>query len=89
MDYITASYLIMFGKCPLTVISYNIACQWAVYLKTHLEDFPCHLRIDLPAGEVRYAIPKYHFNVHKEKDYNKFSLNIMEGVGRTGSKEIK
>lgn len=89
MDYVAASFLTMFGKCPPTVISYNIACQWSIYLKLRLEDFPCHLHIDLSVGEIRYAIPKYHFNVHKEKGHNQFSLNLMEGVGRTDGEEVE
>lgn len=89
IDYVVASYLSLFGRRANTVLSYDIACQWAVNLKSRIAKFPTHLQIDLPEGEVRYAIPKYHFNAHKEKDHNKYSLNLMKGVGRTDGEEIE
>ena len=50
---------------------------------------PDHLQINIPTGELRYVIPKYHFNAHKEKDHNRYSLNLVAGVGRTDGEEIE
>ena len=91
MDYIT---ILSLQLCilKLFLISYDIACQWIINLRRRVTDdkFPAHLRLELPTGpELRFAIPKYHFNAHKEKDHNKYSLNLMKGVGRTDGEEIE
>lgn len=72
------------------VISYDIMCQWLRNLLDRIARLPGHIRVELPQGDnLRYAIPKYHFNGHKEQDHNKFSLNFMKGVGRTDGEEVE
>ncbi|KIP01514.1 hypothetical protein PHLGIDRAFT_80473 [Phlebiopsis gigantea 11061_1 CR5-6] len=90
MDYIVASTLSLVEKYPPLVLSYDIACQWSIHLRERLAAFPAHLRIDLPSDgpNLRYAIPKYHFNAHKNKDHNKYSLNFLK-VGRTDGEEVE
>ncbi|KAF7792933.1 hypothetical protein EIP86_004036 [Pleurotus ostreatoroseus] len=89
MDYIVASTLSIIGPQGPLVLSYDIACQWAKYLRERLREFPDHLRISLPCGEVRYAIPKYHYRAHKEVDHSQYSLNLMPGVGLSDGEEIE
>ena len=64
-------------------------CQYMLYLLERVKALPPHLQIELPVGEVRYAIPKYHLNGHKEEDHNKYLLNFMPGSGRTDGEEVK
>ena len=73
------------------VLSYDIICQWLINRdkRWSADSFPSHLRIDLPTNSVRYVIPKYHFNGHREDDHNRFSLNFMKGVGRTDGEEVE
>lgn len=71
------------------VLSYDIMCQWLRHLLERIAELPSHLQIELPAGQVRYAIPKYHFNGHKEDGHNQYSLNFMKGVGRTDGEEVE
>lgn len=71
------------------VVSYDIACQWMPHLIDRIKALPDHIRVELPVGEVRYAIPKYHFAGHKKKDHAKFSLNYLRGVGRTDGEQIE
>ena len=77
-------------ECPL-VLSYDIICQWVInWLKRwSANNFPSHLRIEIPHGELHYVIPKYHFNGHKEEGHNKYSLNYMPGVGRVCGEQIE
>ncbi|GJE98466.1 CxC2 domain-containing protein [Phanerochaete sordida] len=92
MDYIAMSSLLLFGDRCDTVFSYDIACQWEIYLRRRVMDeaFPRHLRLELPVGrQLRFAIPKYHFWGHKGEDHNKYSLNLMSGVGRTDGEEVE
>lgn len=55
----------------------------------HEEHFPEHLRVPIDTKDVRTVIPKYHFNGHKEEDHNRYSLNLVIGVGRTDGEEIE
>ena len=74
-----------------TVMSYDIACQWSKHLFERLAEFPAHLQIELPTGpgELRYAIPKYHWYAHKEKGHNQYSLHLMKGVARVCGEQIE
>ena len=69
------------------VLSYDIMCQWLRHLLERIAALPPHLQIALPEGQVRYAIPKYHLNGHKEEGHNRFSFNFMKGSGRTDGEE--
>ncbi|GJE90469.1 CxC2 domain-containing protein [Phanerochaete sordida] len=91
IDYITMCALLHIpppSELPL-VLSYDIMCQWIRWLLQRIAALPSHLQIELPAGEVRYAIPKYHLNGHKEEGHNQYSLNFMFGVGRTDGEEVE
>ena len=83
VDYVFLSSLI--GVTILYLLAtYDIACQFELYFVQRLESFPSHLQIELPSGpgELRWAIPKYHFRAHKEEGHNQYSLHLMSGVGR-------
>lgn len=71
------------------MISYDIACQWHPHLFSRLQSLPEHIRIDIPEGELRFVIPKYHFAGHKQKDHNQLSLNLTAGSCRTDGEEIE
>ncbi|KAF7795842.1 hypothetical protein EIP86_007009 [Pleurotus ostreatoroseus] len=89
IDYIVISALKALGALPPLVLSYDIVCQWAIYFFSRISTYPEHLQIKLDAKHVRYAIPMYHFRAHKEKDHNKYSLHLMEGVGRSCGESIE
>ncbi|KAF7796504.1 hypothetical protein EIP86_007682 [Pleurotus ostreatoroseus] len=89
MDYIFLSALSHVGRRLRKVASYDITCQWIVHLLECMREFPAHLHIHVPDGEIRYVIPKYHFRAHREENHNKFSLNLLPGVGRTDGEEIE
>lgn len=77
-------------KIPSLVISYDIACQWSTHFLQRVSKFPEHLHIQVPAGDIRFAIPMYHFKAHKDDEKHcQFSLHLMRGVGRTDSEEIE
>ena len=71
------------------VISYNIACQWHPCLSQHLLNLPADVRVKLPEDSVCFAIPKYHFAGHKQKNHNQFSFNLKSGSCRTDGEEIE
>ena len=72
------------------VISYDIACQWATHFLSRVDTLPEHLRFEIPdGGQLRYAIPKFHFRAHKGEGHDQFSLHLMPGVGRVDGEEIE
>lgn len=85
MDYVVSSALKQYGEIPHLLLSYDIACQWSIHLAERLTHLPSHIQISLPPmpTELRYAIPKYHWRAHKEKDHHQYSLNLLPGVSRT------
>lgn len=92
MDYLVASTLCHRNEKPTPLIlSYDIVCQWSVHLQDRLAKLPSHVQLTLPQGpgELRFAIPKYHFNAHKEKGHNQYSLNLMKGAGRVCCEQIE
>lgn len=89
MDYIFFSTLKLINSRLKKVASYDISCQWIVHLFERMKSFPPHLSIVVPPGSIRNVIPKYHFRAHKEEGHNKFSLNLVPGVGRTDGEEIE
>lgn len=90
MDFIVASAIAAFASKKPTqpvTLSYDIICQWSIYLLQRLAEFPPHLQIELPEGELRLVIPKFHFNGHNEQGHNQYNLNLVRGVGRTDGEE--
>ncbi|EKM49243.1 uncharacterized protein PHACADRAFT_33556 [Phanerochaete carnosa HHB-10118-sp] len=83
------SALVHLARGMHLVLSYNIMCQWLRHLLEWIAVLPDHLQIELPKEEVRYAIPKYHFNGHKEERHNQFSFNLKQGIGRTDGEKVK
>ncbi len=71
------------------IISYDIACQWSKGLLTRIAKFPSHLQIPLPAGELKYVIPKLHWASHERINHSKFSLNFVPGAARTDGEGVE
>ena len=89
IDYICMSALSHQSVNLRKVLSYDIMCQWLRHLFERIAELPSHLQIELPRGKVRYAIPKYHLNGHREEDHNQYSLNFKKGVGRTDGEQVE
>ncbi|KAI0772180.1 hypothetical protein BC629DRAFT_1595397 [Irpex lacteus] len=89
VDYIWASAMSHVAPRLPKVTSYDIACQWEPNLLARLQALPEHIRIEIPEGSLRYAIPKYHFMGHKSLGHHLYSLHVMQGVGRTDGEQIE
>ena len=69
------------------VETYDVACQYYVYLKARFEaNFPdlAHI-IDI----MYLLVPKKHLDGHKDNCKYRFSLNYTEGVGRSHGEGIE
>lgn len=70
-------------------LTYDIMCQFEIHLKERIAELPTHLQIELPEGQIKYAIPKYHWAGHKNEGHNKYSLNYIKGSARTDGEEVE
>lgn len=88
MDFIFACamrHFLRLGK----LVTYDIACQWSINLVERIAKFPDHVYIPLPAGSIRYGIPKLHYHSHVTLDHSKFSLNFLLGAARGDGEGIE
>lgn len=58
VDYVVMSAIAHLYAKVKKVLSYDIMCQWIRHLLERMAGLPSHLQIELPAGDVRYAIPQ-------------------------------
>ncbi|KAF8202527.1 hypothetical protein BJ912DRAFT_842756 [Pholiota molesta] len=82
MDYVFASAIRMTQLCAI-LISYDIACQWFVNLFDRMrEHWPQELRVPTTTRLIP-AIPKLHEPMHGTANHEGFSLNFIQGVGKS------
>jgi hypothetical protein len=65
------------------IVSYDVACQWAIYLWKRLLVYPPPLRFDYQSKAFKFLVPKFHLPAHIMKCQKTFSFNFAKGVGRT------
>ncbi|KAI0070519.1 hypothetical protein K474DRAFT_1713270 [Panus rudis PR-1116 ss-1] len=91
--YCNMDYIILSALCGLKqlhgILSYDIMCQWLKNFFQRMKTLPPHLQVEIPKGDMRYAIPKYHLNAHREEDHNRYSLNLIPGAARMDGEEIE
>ncbi|KAK7025437.1 hypothetical protein VNI00_015965 [Paramarasmius palmivorus] len=80
MDWLFLS-AIMFCQLIYVVISYDIACQWAINFYARLFKMPKNLQ--MPSWRnLRFKVPKFHLPAHKDECHARYGLNFTEGVGK-------
>jgi hypothetical protein len=82
MDYLFLSSM-SHNEFVWLTMSYDIVCQWYLYLWERMLDFPDHFHIDLEGKTITFLVPKFHLPAHVEKCQTAFSFNLTPGVGRT------
>ncbi|EDR11734.1 uncharacterized protein LACBIDRAFT_324497 [Laccaria bicolor S238N-H82] len=73
---------------PWIFITYDIGCQWSKNFRSHMSEFPEHMRL-LPSTKVEVAVPSWHITIHGKRCQKDFCLGYMKGAGRTCGKEVK
>ncbi|KIM73395.1 hypothetical protein PILCRDRAFT_81152, partial [Piloderma croceum F 1598] len=81
MNYLFFSSMSHSDFVSLTM-SYDIVCQWHLYLWLRTMSFPHHFHIDLDGKKVTFLVLKFHLPAHVEKCQTVFSFNLTRGVGR-------
>ncbi|KAG6916283.1 hypothetical protein DXG01_007524 [Tephrocybe rancida] len=79
MDYFFFSSLKQNSPRKL-IVSYDIACQWARYLKDRASTYGDE---DYPRHEFVFLVPKFHLPAHRPECHVNFSFNFTRHVGRT------
>jgi len=69
------------------VISYDVACQYSIYLHTRFEaNFPELAEL---VDFMHLLVPKKHLDGHKDDCKYRFSLNYFKGAGRSHGEGIE
>jgi len=82
MDYLFFSTM-KFHEFLLLVVSYDIVCQWFIYLRDRMFSYRNSLHIDLDERKVTYLVPKFHLPAHVASCQTAFSFNLTRDVGNT------
>ncbi|KAG6884960.1 hypothetical protein C0992_005568, partial [Termitomyces sp. T32_za158] len=64
-------------------LSYDIACQWSIYLKICMLELDHKFLIFDDKVYVKFVVPKFHLPAHVARCRSNFSLNYTVGAGRT------
>ena len=82
-------------RSPISVISYDIACQWSKNLWERVTGLPEDLWVDPARTRFRFAIPKFHYAAHGtgneggDAEHAPYSFNFMPGGGREEGEGIE
>ncbi|KAK7016775.1 hypothetical protein VNI00_018828 [Paramarasmius palmivorus] len=87
MDWVFLSAII-FCQLIYVVISYDIACQWAIHFYARMSKLPKQLH--MPSyRQLRFKVPKFHLPAHKDECHAPYALNFTEGVGKVDGEGIE
>ncbi|KAJ7795108.1 hypothetical protein B0H14DRAFT_2392014 [Mycena olivaceomarginata] len=89
MDYIFGSIIRHKDPRVRKLISYDIVCQWWIYLLERLAKLPKLVRLTLILEMFRFVFPKMHIHSHTLGCQVKFSLNLVPGSGQTDGEGIE
>ena len=59
MDYLFFSSL-LHSYFTWLIMSYDIVCQWYLYLWERMLDFPSRFHVNLEGKKVTFLVPKFH-----------------------------
>ncbi|KAJ7718493.1 hypothetical protein DFH07DRAFT_784927 [Mycena maculata] len=80
MDYILLSTLLPF-LLLYVVISYDIACQFAINFWDRMKKMPESLHLKLLPENVWWKVPNFHLPAHKKRCHSPYSFHWTWGAG--------
>ncbi|KAJ6473046.1 hypothetical protein C8R45DRAFT_1103639 [Mycena sanguinolenta] len=89
VDYVLACILRLKDTRLRKLLTYDIACIWAIHLLERLKKLPPHVRLIIVLAFVRFAIPKMHIQGHTLLCQLLYSLNILLGSGQLDAEGIE
>ncbi|KAJ7079826.1 hypothetical protein B0H15DRAFT_924531 [Mycena belliarum] len=88
MDFLLLSALLTFTMAWI-IISYDIACQYAIHFWTRMEEFPESMRLKVAPENVWWKVPNFHLPPHKRPCHSPFSFHYMWGAGMTHGEGVE
>jgi hypothetical protein len=88
MDFLVVSVLLMFQLLCI-VISYDIACQYAIHFWARMSGFPESMRPKIKPDAVIWKVPNFHLPDHKPPCHSPFSFHWMWGAGMTHGEGVE
>ncbi|KAJ7604088.1 hypothetical protein FB45DRAFT_983874 [Roridomyces roridus] len=88
MDFILVSAILNFSIFCL-IISYDIACQYAIHFWERMEHMPDTLRPKIAPEKIWWKVPNFHLPPHKPRCHGPFSFHWMWGAGMTHGETIE
>ncbi|KAJ7807746.1 hypothetical protein B0H14DRAFT_3091205 [Mycena olivaceomarginata] len=88
MDFILLSTLVAIQLLWL-VISYDIACQYAIHFWKRMKELPARMHLTLPKENVWWKVPNFHLPDHKPGCHTPYLFHWMPGAGMTHGETIE
>ncbi|KAJ7042741.1 hypothetical protein C8F04DRAFT_1207805 [Mycena alexandri] len=88
MDFILLSVLMSFVLMWL-VVSYDIACQYAINFWERMSAMPEAMQLRLAQSNVWWMVPNFHLPVHKQGCHSAYSFHWMPGAGMTHGEGVE
>jgi hypothetical protein len=88
MDFLLLSVLFAF-RLLCVVVSYDIACQYAVNFWTRMRKMAEQWWLTLSEENVLWKVPNFHLPPHKNKCHGPFSFHFMWGAGMTHGEGVE
>ncbi|KAF8208324.1 hypothetical protein K438DRAFT_1961817 [Mycena galopus ATCC 62051] len=80
MDFLLLGCLIGF-RLLLLILSYDIACQYAINFWRRMTGLPKRMRLSIPLVNVWWKVPNFHLPDHKPGCHSPYSFHWTPGVG--------
>ncbi|KAF8129441.1 hypothetical protein K438DRAFT_2136914 [Mycena galopus ATCC 62051] len=80
MDFLLLGCLIGF-RLLLLILSYDIACQYAINFWRCMTGLPERMRLSIPPSNVWWKVPNFHLPDHKHVCHSPYSFHWTPGVG--------
>ncbi|KAJ7026921.1 hypothetical protein C8F04DRAFT_1267519 [Mycena alexandri] len=88
MDFILLAALMSFTLLWL-VVSYDIACQYAIHFWERMSAMPEAMKLKLAPGNVWWKVPNFHLPPHKKPCHSPYSFHWMRGAGMTHGEGVE
>ncbi|KAJ7119391.1 hypothetical protein C8R46DRAFT_1169932 [Mycena filopes] len=71
------------------VVSYDIACQYAINFWERMSGLPEAMRLRLARSDVWWKVPNFHLPPHKKPCHSPYSFHWMWGAGMTHGEGVE
>jgi hypothetical protein len=88
MTFLLLSALLTFTLFHV-MVSYDIACQFAVNFWKRMSEMPETMRLKIPEKNLWWKVPNFHLPMHKTPCHNPYSFHWMWGTRMTHGEGVE